>query len=307
MSRRRSTDSSLDLLLDTITNTFGGVLFLAMLVSLMLSTTPREHSPAPNDPVAHARLEVELESLRQRADDLRSHSRIRQVQSPDPGGVHAPLAETLLRDLLAAIEERATVIESTSQHQTATASSESRARVQAEETTKSKKALEDVTTALEKERSEADRLKLILLGLASSPAPDLRTVGLPRLTETDKTQVTIMLRYGRLYMMHRWHNGLRTGPNTDDFIVIPGPPQAAWPRPSAGFPVEKSSIAKILRRLLAPFPPNRWVVAAIVHADSFDSFSTLRKALVDAGYSYGPIPVGVGGFTLDAGGKAEGQ
>ncbi|MEI7929610.1 MAG: hypothetical protein WCH40_13755 [Verrucomicrobiales bacterium] len=307
MSRRRSTDSSLDLLLDTITNTFGGVLFLAMLVSLMLSTTPREHSPAPNDAVAHARLEVELESLRQRADDLRSHSRISQVQSPDPDGVHAPLAETLLRDLLAAIEERATVIESTSQHQTATASSESRARVQAEETTKSKKALEDVTTTLEKERSEADRLKLILLGLASSPAPDLRTVGLPRLTETDKTQVTIMLRYGRLYMMHRWHNGLRMGPNTDDFIVIPGPPQVAWPRPSAGFPVEQSSIANILRRLLAPFPPNRWVVAAIVHADSFDSFSTLRKALVDAGYSYGPIPVGVGGSTLDAGGKAEGQ
>ena len=39
MSRRRAGDSSLELLLDTICNTFGGVLFLAILVSLLLKST----------------------------------------------------------------------------------------------------------------------------------------------------------------------------------------------------------------------------------------------------------------------------
>ena len=37
-NRRRAGDSSLELLLDTITNTFGGILFLAILVSLLLRT-----------------------------------------------------------------------------------------------------------------------------------------------------------------------------------------------------------------------------------------------------------------------------
>ena len=46
MGRKRSSEGSLDLLLDTITNTFGGVLFLAILVSLMLRHVGKASSQA---------------------------------------------------------------------------------------------------------------------------------------------------------------------------------------------------------------------------------------------------------------------
>jgi hypothetical protein len=47
---RRPQDSSLELLLDTICNTFGGVLFLAMLTSLMLAQTQRDGVAPPAQP-----------------------------------------------------------------------------------------------------------------------------------------------------------------------------------------------------------------------------------------------------------------
>ena len=50
MKRRRPADSSLELLLDTICNTFGGVLFLAILVCILLHNTGHSNSHQQNGP-----------------------------------------------------------------------------------------------------------------------------------------------------------------------------------------------------------------------------------------------------------------
>lgn len=78
MSRRRGrpADSSLELLLDTITNTFGGILFLAILVSLLLQSTGAHESQEsrtrgnPLTPAEAADFEVRLEDLHDQVDRL---------------------------------------------------------------------------------------------------------------------------------------------------------------------------------------------------------------------------------------------
>ncbi|MFM8777733.1 MAG: hypothetical protein ACKOEF_00425, partial [Acidimicrobiaceae bacterium] len=67
--RRRTDDSSLELLLDTITNTFGGILFIAILLSLLLKTGSRNAREAashvePLSAVEQAELESRVADLR---------------------------------------------------------------------------------------------------------------------------------------------------------------------------------------------------------------------------------------------------
>ena len=66
MSRRRTRkQDSLELLLDTICNTFGGVLFIAILVVMLLQQTggaPAIPSPAPVSPVELQSLASQMES-----------------------------------------------------------------------------------------------------------------------------------------------------------------------------------------------------------------------------------------------------
>ena len=171
------------------------------------------------------------------------------------------------------------------------------------------RSLESASSDLGEQEAEANRLTTLLaeLNRKRQQPSDVRTVGLPTLTTTDKEQVAIMLRYGRLYMMHFWRHGTRLGPNTEDFVVTLGPPQVARARPSGGRPVEEDSIGTTLRELLAPFPKEKWVVATVVHIDSFDSFALLKRAILEAGYTYEPITILPGKGVVDTGGQAEGQ
>jgi len=71
MSRHRAdSGASLELLLDTICNTFGGVLFLAMLVSLMLAQTRRRQDETRPDGVSPALSLSDLTRLEIRSDTV---------------------------------------------------------------------------------------------------------------------------------------------------------------------------------------------------------------------------------------------
>src|SRR6187549_2668869 len=70
MRRRPPADSSLELLLDTICNTFGGVLFLAILVCILLQNTGHSNAHQQSGPrsteadvIELVRRQQELESV----------------------------------------------------------------------------------------------------------------------------------------------------------------------------------------------------------------------------------------------------
>ena len=140
-----------------------------------------------------------------------------------------------------------------------------------------------------------------------SPATIVQTAGMPTLRSTDKQQVAVYVRFGKMFMMHAWRDGVRLGPNSEQFVVTPGNPPVARPKPATGVAVRTRTIAADLRRLLGRFPPTEWVVAVVVYSDSFEEFQLLKQAMVNAGYEYNPIPVKPGGSVFDSGGDSQAQ
>jgi hypothetical protein len=124
----------------------------------------------------------------------------------------------------------------------------------------------------------------------------------PRERDTDKSEFGVMLKYGRMYLMHNYGSGEREV-NTKDFVLTPGLlNNTAEPKPNAGLDLKTRSLsAAELQRYLAPHPARGWYPCLVVHPDSFEEFLTLKAALVSLGYEYRLMPTNKG--VLDGGGE----
>jgi hypothetical protein len=317
--RARDRDSSLELLLDTITNTFGGILFIAILVSLMLRSTSEQvweeaarHEPMT--PLEAARLEVHLEDLRTEAELLQ-----KRIAAKPPAregdGDDRPAREfaAAAAALQTALDDRAAAAASVIELQQQAA--ESRQRVaeikeaQANAGQRAVAAEQQVADA----REEAAKLAKAILALEQAAAEVIeRTVSLPNLRPSTKNEVGLYLRFDHVFQMHAWQGQRRLGPNTEQFVVLPvagedGVQQVARPKPGAGLPVTAATVRQTLRDLLRPFPPGRFVVGLIVFDDSFDVFQLVKAAIVEAGYEYRPMPLQAGESVVDFGGVGRAQ
>jgi hypothetical protein len=318
--RRRADDSSLELLLDTITNTFGGILFIAILLSLLLKSSARTASEAvsrsdPLSAVEQAELESRLADLQQDAERLQR----RMAAAPQPGDSQAD--ESVLGKLSAAaaaveaaVADRAEAVRNTldSQREAATAMDQFEMFEQDRKSVKER--LAEAEHLLAAAREEAAMLAKAALQIDRPPGSTEieQTVGLPKLRASNKSEVGLYVRFDRIFMMHAWKNGERLGPNTEQFVIVPLPAgdgvrQVARPKPAAGMPVNASSVAADIRRLLQAFPPQQFVVSMVVFEDSFDVFQLIKAAIVQSGYEYRPIALRPGESVVDAGGRGEAQ
>jgi hypothetical protein len=311
MGRKQSSESSLDLLLDTITNTFGGVLFLAILVSLMLRHVGKA---TVESPVADPMTEAEQIRAETRVSELRRKITAMQQELgslPDVDRDVAILREELER--LAAETDRLVAFEMEAISEIAEAQrhvADLRVKL-----TKVVKDSEEVDSKIEatKEMLEAEQAEAIKLARAaiemerrlerSSEEIEMQK---PVVTETSRSQVGLYLRFGRLYMMHQWSDGLiRQGPNPEHFFIEDdGEYLVAKPRPAAGVDAKSPEMAGTMLRWLRPFRASDWVVAVVTYDDSFLEFQQVKAALVRAGYKYRPLPVAEGNPVIDAGGQS---
>jgi hypothetical protein len=315
--RRRADDSSLELLLDTITNTFGGILFIAILLSLLLKSSSRTAAEAtsqsqPMSAVEQAELESQLADLQQDVESLRR----RVASAPHPADSQAEDSD--LGKLSAAVEtavaERTQAVKNTieSQREAATATE------QIEMLEKDQKSIEETLAEAEHRlsaaREEAARLAAAAVQLdRQQQATEIeQTVSLPNLRPSQKSEVGLYVRFDKLFMMHKWRNGERLGPNTDQFVIVPlpdgaGARQVARPRPATGKDVTAATIDEDLRQLLKSFSPDRFVIGLVVFDDSFDVFQLIKAALVRNGYEYKPMALWSGEAIVDSGGRGEAQ
>jgi hypothetical protein len=334
--RRRPPDSSLELLLDTITNTFGGILFLAILVSLLLQTSgsgdPRAAATrgAPLSAAEAADIEIRLEDLQDQARRLRKARSEHRVEGPDAAAVMQRV-DDLTERLTRVLEEQSRAALATADLQRKATEADSEARRTAEESDRLREEHATAAAARRKDardraaksdarhesarrdqqaaQAEAARLSQLEITLEDAAEPSVieQTAGLPKLEPTFKRQVAIYVRFGRMFMMHVWHNGERLGPNPGQFIVVPGDPPVAYPKPATGLPIEKQTIQAEVAALRREFPPAAWAVAIIVFDDSFSEFQWLKKAIVENGFEYNPIPLKDGEYVYDSGGTAVAQ
>jgi Ni/Co efflux regulator RcnB len=313
--RRRAEDSSLELLLDTITNTFGGILFLAILVALLLrSSSPTAGRDASRvgsvlSEAEQAELEVKLEDLRDRASRLLPVEPVNTTMLDATAHASAQRLAGLRADLAHVLDERARVALRTLESQRSAASTAADAAELSARRTAVSQRHEEAERDHDAATTEAEVLAALLRRLRPSEKADVieQTAGMPTLHDTEKQQVGIYLRFGKVFHMHSWRNGQRLGPNPTYFVVSPGTPPVARPKPAAGIPVTPETMRVEVGRLVREFPPEDWTVAVIVCGDSFDAFQIVKRALVEARYEYFPLALKPDGAVIDSGGDSRAQ
>jgi hypothetical protein len=308
--KHESVEGSLDLLLDTITNTFGSVLFITMLVAILLRTagiaSVAQESPSKVD---QARAEARISELNAEVERLRL--KLDSLPSADPALARVEAEITrLLEEMAQVLAEDAAVAAETTVDQERAAELkrkivEAREKLErlkplAQEQADRRKRAEERAAELAKAAIELDK--------PVDPTRITQTARLPELEPTKKEQIGIYMRYGRVYVMHAWGpGGERLGPNTEHFVVTSRSDgrQSARARPDAGYIADGSTVTKTLRNILRHHPAEAWVVALGVHEDSFSQFQAVKAALVELGYQYEPLIIRKESGLWDSGGTGK--
>ena len=125
-----------------------------------------------------------------------------------------------------------------------------------------------------------------------------------------RQEIGLVLRYGRLYVWHRYdqfHN--RQGLNTDDFVIVGEEDGGILtaPKPTGGIPLDDSASSKdAIRRMLRQFDPRTCYLVPIVRPDSFAAFARFRDVALELGFNYRLMPVETNSPVVDRGGSATG-
>jgi hypothetical protein len=288
--RANSGVDSLDLLLDTICNVFGGILLMAILVVLQTQTSAgRIPEPKAEDverSLEAQRLRFECERLGDRLTVLSQHrDEIAQTfqATTSPTGERLAGAQGEFRK---AIEE--------ARHRAAAA--EAAAGASRKDQTATDDALRTVERALREKQSEVAALEQ---ELRHSQTAIPRQVRLPhrRGMASGGTRYYVV-KGSRAYMLDPlrfdWFGGEQ---RVGDCTMTPlsfARAATVTPMDGAGLPVPRGKgEAEAFVASLARYPPNTWYIVFYVYNDSasFASFQTLKDAVAGRGYRYAAEPV----------------
>ncbi|MEY3143956.1 MAG: hypothetical protein RLY21_2449 [Planctomycetota bacterium] len=293
--RSEDPNDSLELLLDTICNMFGTIIFVSLIAALLAltSTTGKTESSLASIEVERDR---QLSTLSSRADELeRELAKLPAAAGveTDPEAaerVEAAIGEIARREEL--IERYASAVEAVNDN------------------------LADVGAQIQPLREEIERLESALDTARRTKDRVMRT---PLERELELRLYTVVVWEDRLYPVCDWSN--RT-PDTcarfsqwdDRYTVasscrLDGSCRGLNPagftrsiplRQGAGIPV--NDVASLLRdpafqQLLSSLDPSEDMILLDVAGDSFDSFSVVKEAFLGAGFNYtltpcvAPLPV----------------
>lgn len=295
---RREPESSLELLLDTICNTFGGILFIAILLVILLQmSSPDDLASAENQPVD----QESLNEMRRREVEVRHELDTLRGAAEQLAKQAADYADPDLARKLEQLEQRRSDLEGRMSERLERlgriAEQQSRANEIADELAKLDEELDDVRKEVRDARDKLERERAVRTENAE----------LSRQRQSNKHNVAVVLRYGRLYVWHAYDaQGNRIGPNLDEFAIVEETPERIRlrPLPFAGIPLAESPdlVDRIAHRL-NQFSPEKYYVAIAIWQDTFGDFKRCKAALVKLGYQYRLYPAADGNSIVDQGGS----
>ncbi len=278
-NRRQEMSDPMDLLLDTVSNVFGGVMFLTLLAALLVisrggkaldsrsPTTPQDDIPLVDPSITIESLELQLNEI-----DFVLESQARILSMIVPGeNIEAKISDLdrLQRESQSIVKQLAVAkndVDSESLLKTGTVSSQDELRKQ----------FEALKTQVQDKR----------VALKTIEEKSSRNITFSMLRNASTTEVVVMLRYGKLYRCH-----INSGSNDINLEDIE---RTFWgtvlPKPSGGLVVTPNVLNDTIARTLQSFPPDRYHVTIAVWDDSFANFNALRNALVATGYQYKTVP-----------------
>ena len=279
MSRKKAGNfDSLDLLLDTICNLFGGVLFIAMLVIILLNMTSEQVAVEAPDAASMEKLssaqieladsQAELESLRRAASEQEDLAK--------------KFADPRVRDLITqSTKKHSSIASVTATHETNLLE----AGKKQDDVNRIATALQAMETALEKIKKQ---LAAVDQQLKQEQQLRTRTVKLPRQKVTSKQQIAYLLKAGRLFAYIRKDaSGAIIRETADTQESTSAGMTYLEPVPGGGTPVNPAGdTSGTVSARLAGWDPNQHFIAICVWPDSFEHFPVVRQILVEGGFEY---------------------
>lgn len=298
MSRRSRRNDSLDdalgLFLDTISNGFGGILFIGMLVAVLLQLTGTrvlEPSAADMQPPE------ELDRVHQHLEAELAHLRMRQTSLQELMTLDSTERDHALRQESAELSAEATRL---------AAELQILQRRREQSAAQRQRLAEEIAQSKSRQRDLQQQLDQVQAALASAQAAAPRRIRLPRAQSTEKQQVAVFIHNGRLAFPHQYdHRGEVTGINAA---------HANWaddrnsvrPKIGAGHHIDGNQPADVVT-LFRPFDRQSVFIELVVWPDSFNEAALVRDALIDAGFNYNFMLMKAGEAVMVGAGRTDVQ
>lgn len=296
--RRLKPSDSLDLLLDTMCNTFGGIVLIALLVTLVAREAKLSEAAArlaaDSAEVVQQRLEQaqrELAAAQQFATDLAQQ---RQVAAAG-AKLELVVRRQALRQEHTRLQE---ALREAGQQLAAARDTAARQRAELGQ-------LRSRLDALEQQRADAQRLNDSLqrtaeqvraqvlqteARAASATEARIRTLRLPREHGTQKRPWEIVVRHGAVYPVHVMVGGGQRDRNTTSLQWEETGDGAAWVEPLRGMGMNLQRAPTAFKTWLRTVPAQGYYLVFRVYADSFSVFNQAKQMALEEGYELTWVP-----------------
>lgn len=274
MKRRRTQDSSdsLDLLLDTICNTFGAVIFISILIAILVGrsgngTTDNHEQTAAEEAIQNQQQRISAAKARlQRLSTQHQQQRslLERLTTEESRKLASEIVNASLQQVHLATQH-ATAVENVSNLQARNL----------EIVAEMDRQTRELADAEDKQRE----LKALL---AEATELASRTAAIPRVRRTSKQGVAFILHRTRL------HRAITPDGLIDDVDCIESDRLGTvviGPRPGAGLTVTKDDDPAVQRKFDG-ITKTEHFVRLFVSRDSFAQFQPLKSLLIRLGYEY---------------------
>jgi hypothetical protein len=297
MSRHFEQPDSLEMLLDTMCNTFGGIILIALLVTLLARQT---RAPAQTqDPALSAA------ALAQQADSVRTELREAQARL---AALTAQAGEPRFTNRLELIRERQSLeqrrdqierqeqdtrrllAESAAAATTNLQSALAALRVRTEQARQAWLAASNETRVSAAAIAEAQgRIDQVQSDVRELDERRVRPLRLPREHATEKRPWDVVLRYGRVYPVHDWSQGRKVR-NTASLAWERADDTGDFADPQPGLGWDLNSDARAWGEFLRRTPAQQYYLVFQVYEDSFATFNRLKAAVARCGLESSWVP-----------------
>jgi SMC interacting uncharacterized protein involved in chromosome segregation len=278
-------DSSLELLLDTICNTFGGILFIALLVSILMSQRSAEVLTKPVDQSAQAamnRFTAELETVQQELDEARKSSELLEQLS-------TRISDPEIKRLLSRKEDLEKSLERIERMVSEELVDVSQEQKKVNETTNEIAAAQNM---LEGAKRELDELKK---RLGKAIEDNSRVAGFPIAQSTSKSQVTVCIGRGKICFLEQNMNGTLVD---DPSQIVDMTDKKILPNFDNGVIVNKKDGLGSLHSKINEYKAQNHFFRIFIWKDSFETYQTFSDIIAKKRFSYEVNPMIEGDYLV---------
>jgi SMC interacting uncharacterized protein involved in chromosome segregation len=278
-------DSSLELLLDTICNTFGGILFIALLVSILMSQRSAEVLTKPVDQSAQAamnRFTAELETVQQELDEARKSSELLEQLS-------TRISDPEIKRLLSRKEDLEKSLERIERMVSEELVDVSQEQKKVNETTNEIAAAQNM---LEGAKRELDELKK---RLGKAIEDNSRVAGFPIAQSTSKSQVTVCIGRGKICFLEQNMNGTLVD---DPSQIVDMSDKKILPDFDNGVIINKKDGLGSLHSKINEYKAQNHFFRIFIWKDSFETYQTFSDIIAKKRFSYEVNPMIEGDYLV---------